>query len=433
MDPAKKKWLRSLIEQISNNYEINQQGNARFLDKNISGRDFIYKLMHLTGLVFGYPAGSVYKEHPLSGEWNETDKAKVFFTESLLACYLHYHKSEIAIPFTADNLSALLTRAVESIATFYSHYKPTKDRPHWIELPRIFRSDSSTMSKVEQIIDYRLKPAGIIDTRYWNTSQYNIFIFLDIIFYREWLINPESMLYQQESIIQCEIIKTIAVSIAYTTNRNQNVERHFFQFFLENTIDKTRLKTFVNNGKRMLPISTITTNPHWPAIINQILFEYSIFTFVLDGTIDEKENDFINQIAAYFNIDSEKKELCLLVVSSFFYSHLREIPYLKSRHKFDIISSNLSKRLSSILLKNRGKISREIQESKELARLLWKAKNTQLTDEEREKVKHQLTDIFLRTVPSLAIFMVPGGTILLPILLKILPEEVLMPSSFRNK
>ncbi|MBP5582665.1 MAG: hypothetical protein J6X43_01765, partial [Bacteroidales bacterium] len=39
----------------------------------------------------------------------------------------------------------------------------------------------------------------------------------------------------------------------------------------------------------------------------------------------------------------------------------------------------------------------------------------------------------LKTIPSLAIFMIPGGSIILPFLLKILPEEILMPSSFINK
>jgi hypothetical protein len=33
-------------------------------------------------------------------------------------------------------------------------------------------------------------------------------------------------------------------------------------------------------------------------------------------------------------------------------------------------------------------------------------------------------------MPSLAIFMLPGGTLLLPIILKVIPD--LMPSSFRD-
>ena len=72
-----------------------------------------------------------------------------------------------------------------------------------------------------------------------------------------------------------------------------------------------------------------------------------------------------------------------------------------------------------------------MEQSKELMELLWKAKNEKLSDEEREMVKSRIIDL-LRTIPSLTIFMIPGGSIVLPILLKILPEEILVPSSFRN-
>ena len=433
MDPARKKWLRNLVEHISNTFAFSLQDNVHLVNLDLESSDFLYKLLHLTGLVLGYPERSVFKPHPQSNEWNDTDKAKIFFTESLIACYLFHHQKEIAIPPTGDNISTLLADAVESIAVFYSQYKPTKARQHLVEIPKIFKSESSTIFKVEQIINHRLKPARIIDTDYWHASQYNIFIFLDIVFFSQWLIDADNILYKQESLIQEEIIKVIAVSIKYTSNKNKNADRNFLKFFLEHAIHRSKLKTLGKPGNKNLTIGTISLGDSWPGIINQVLFEYSIFTFMLDKIIDEKETGYINQIADYLGIDKQQKELCILAVTNFIYNNLKELPYLKSRHKLDIIGSNLSQRLQSIILKNRGKISREIGESKELAELLWKAKNTQLTAEEREKVKHQLTDIFLRSIPSLAIFMIPGGAILLPILLKILPEEILIPSSFRNK
>ena len=55
--------------------------------------------------------------------------------------------------------------------------------------------------------------------------------------------------------------------------------------------------------------------------------------------------------------------------------------------------------------------------------------NEQLSDEEKSKVKSQFFDI-VKSVPSLAIFMLPGGVLLLPFILKIVPD--LLPSSFRD-
>jgi len=71
----------------------------------------------------------------------------------------------------------------------------------------------------------------------------------------------------------------------------------------------------------------------------------------------------------------------------------------------------------------------EIQQSKELMVLLGKSTKRDLTKEEKEQVKMQLTDI-MKSMPSLAIFLIPGGSLLLPIFLKIIPS--LMPSAFRD-
>ena len=51
----------------------------------------------------------------------------------------------------------------------------------------------------------------------------------------------------------------------------------------------------------------------------------------------------------------------------------------------------------------------------------------ELDKEERKKVQGQLLDIF-KSIPSLAIFMLPGGAVLLPIFIKLIPK--LLPSAF---
>jgi hypothetical protein len=53
----------------------------------------------------------------------------------------------------------------------------------------------------------------------------------------------------------------------------------------------------------------------------------------------------------------------------------------------------------------------------------------ELTKEEKELVKTQFKDI-VKSMPSLAIFMLPGGAFLLPLILKIIPD--LVPSAFRD-
>jgi hypothetical protein len=61
--------------------------------------------------------------------------------------------------------------------------------------------------------------------------------------------------------------------------------------------------------------------------------------------------------------------------------------------------------------------------------LLAKSTQRDLSSDEKKKVKKQLLDI-CKSIPSLTIFLLPGGGLLLPILIKFIPQ--LLPSAFNE-
>ncbi len=61
--------------------------------------------------------------------------------------------------------------------------------------------------------------------------------------------------------------------------------------------------------------------------------------------------------------------------------------------------------------------------------LLGQSTYRDLNKAEKKQVKAQLLDI-CKSIPSLAIFMLPGGGVLLPLLIKFIPE--LLPSAFND-
>jgi hypothetical protein len=93
------------------------------------------------------------------------------------------------------------------------------------------------------------------------------------------------------------------------------------------------------------------------------------------------------------------------------------------------VYGSLSKRWVKILGRNKDKLVAELNQSKELVALIRKSTKTELTKEEKEAVKTQFLDI-VKSMPSLAIFMLPGGSVLLPIILRVIPD--MMPSAFRD-
>lgn len=88
--------------------------------------------------------------------------------------------------------------------------------------------------------------------------------------------------------------------------------------------------------------------------------------------------------------------------------------------------------LKETVVRNKNAVWNEVSESEEMLRLMWRfAQGGTLTDEEQKRVREQLLDL-AKVVPALGIFALPGGAMLLPILARALPWD-LLPSSFRKK
>ncbi|WP_093667598.1 LETM1 domain-containing protein [Tenacibaculum sp. MAR_2009_124] len=84
--------------------------------------------------------------------------------------------------------------------------------------------------------------------------------------------------------------------------------------------------------------------------------------------------------------------------------------------------------IKEAIKKNKKRLAQELKESKELVLLVKKSFSTSLTDEEKKKVKEQTLDI-CKAIPAFTVFMLPGGALLLPLLIKLIPD--ILPSAFR--
>lgn len=86
--------------------------------------------------------------------------------------------------------------------------------------------------------------------------------------------------------------------------------------------------------------------------------------------------------------------------------------------------------IRQLLQKNKKRLDQELRQSKEAVRLIKKATHSSLNAEEKEKIKIQLLDI-CKAIPALAVFLLPGGALLLPLLIKLIPD--ILPSAFQDE
>ena len=85
--------------------------------------------------------------------------------------------------------------------------------------------------------------------------------------------------------------------------------------------------------------------------------------------------------------------------------------------------------IKALLHRNKLRLIQELSQSKEAMKLIRKSTHTSLTEDEKEKIKIQLLDI-CKAIPALAVFLLPGGALLLPLLIKLIPD--ILPSAFQD-
>jgi len=128
-------------------------------------------------------------------------------------------------------------------------------------------------------------------------------------------------------------------------------------------------------------------------------------------------------------VDTEQLHRALILIEGFVIENNHKVNFLSEQSSYEQLYSNFSQRWVKILGRNKDKFIEELHESKELIALVNKSLSQELTPHEKEKVKAQFRDL-VKSMPAIAIFMLPGGMLLLPIILKIVPN--LIPSAFKG-
>ncbi|CAN0604660.1 unnamed protein product, partial [Ectocarpus sp. 12 AP-2014] len=160
---------------------------------------------------------------------------------------------------------------------------------------------------------------------------------------------------------------------------------------------------------------------------NRYLLDMACLTVWEDHSLDYTESDFIFGIGKDLGFDNTIISTSITDVTEFFKLNFDTIPYLKEKNLAKQFYDSMGKIVKKLILRNSKRLHKELSQSAELVALLSKSTVRDLSDEEKRKVQNQLLDIF-KSIPSLAIFILPGGAILLPIFIKLIPK--LLPSAF---
>ena len=134
-------------------------------------------------------------------------------------------------------------------------------------------------------------------------------------------------------------------------------------------------------------------------------------------------------IAKHLNLNPSEVEEASLFSRTFILKNRSNLSIINQDKSLSVFYKNIQSKWTRILGRNKEKIVSELKESKEFMDLLSKSTVKDLSNDEKELMKKQFYDI-LKTMPSLAIFLLPGGALLLPMISKLFPE--MLPTSFQE-
>ncbi|MDG2440691.1 MAG: LETM1 domain-containing protein, partial [Crocinitomicaceae bacterium] len=144
---------------------------------------------------------------------------------------------------------------------------------------------------------------------------------------------------------------------------------------------------------------------------------------------DESEREFIDQLRKHIDIPEKELDETIMFIQNFIITNQAESEFLNDAPSYERVYGNFLNRWKKVLTRNKEKLAIELGESKELVALMKKSMIEDLTPEERVKVRAQLKDV-LKSMPAVAIFLIPGGSLLLPMMVKIIPD--ILPSAFKD-
>lgn len=347
----------------------------------------LYQYLRTSGFIYGKIVSDDYqvKDFVLTNQ----EKYKLFYVKAL------YHLDKL---FSADDLF------VHRLIVFYKNTVSEQ----WLKTEN-FEIKPNSLTKIESIIHERIKFYQGFST---NKYLQHIFIFIDILLFYRYLkgekVNIHTVHFLEkfsESIITQKDFKSKPFKI-------QDYLKPFYTFL----IDQNRQNVIEKIDINITPLGQMFFTDL--AVIN-----YYIIHKNFDDTSD------LRVISQNLNISEHDLSLSIYNFSNFVFQHAEDYKIFEKKIFHKALFANTQSQLFLLLNRNKKRLIKEIDNNKKLLNLVTQSTFKNLSSEERKYVKEQLIEI-CKTIPSLAVFALPGGGILLPILLKFLPQ--LLPNSFNE-
>ncbi len=411
LSPGAKGWINKyfdLVEKGVISLSIERPEELRKLH-------FMHLVLGESGITFGYPIDLIFAKELDTNEWTTAEKLKLLLFEAQLFVYLQIHLDE---PFDKEAF-------LNELDDFYQYHNASSIKKLLKLISRPTRD-----GRLEEALRNRVSiESNYIENKWWVNTLSNAFIYLDVILFDDFAHWHRKEAIKNYSSYARNALIALTLS-AYSDGLIEKREKKLFDIYLASANlsekDRDKVKDRFRQGASLNDFS-LYLQEHW--LLKRFLFDLSALNVFSHEEVVDLETKFLEQLAAHLEITEEEIDESLGMIENFILKAQDRAEFLKNNSSYEKVYHSLSDRWTKVLARNKDRIAEELKESKELVALINKSRKENLTAAEKEAVKRQFKDI-AKSVPALAIFMIPGGAFLLPIVLKVIPD--LVPSAFRE-
>ena len=370
----------------------------------ITESDSFYDTLRKTGFIYGHIISLDTKSAiPIKG-WFKEEVSKVALFNSLLGVYV----------LTKQRLN--WNEFIVETVSFYNEMHPEE----FNLLKKILPKNSPSLT-LEKFIDERVQTNENIISKNFSHLVTNALLFIDVLAFRQYLIHgtiPEKYLKKIEE----TIVNIVTLALKIKTNKSQ-----YDDLLIKLFEASIRYSKFSKNAN--LSLETLQLNYFTNELEKKYLIDIAGMALWNDGILENNEAYFLYQLAETLSVSDEFVKQSINDTNNFISKHKKEIPYFNYSNPVKHFYDQTTQSVVTLIARNRTRLVKEIVQSKELMILLAYSTSRDLDEKEKKKIKKQLLDI-CKTIPSLTIFLLPGGSLLLPILIKFIPT--LLPSAFNE-
>ena len=383
-----------------------------FKFKSDSFGEMIHYVFNKTGILYGSALSNLYTSHKFVSHLTKEEKLKLLLFENL---FFVYQCSNVKDQIDYNDFLNVLEQ-------FYNKFE--KKISLWD-----FDSDKETSLKIEKILSERVKiKSNITRGNYWLNQSTNGLVFVDVLLFSDYLKNQEIDPVKHYDNFVFNLLYFLTKA-AYSDGKIEEKEKRLLGYLLSSSHLKEDLKQKLANwisAPNALEEEVLFKGSQ---LEYKLVFELCVFVACGTHTVHPNEERNLKNIGKALDLTNIEIDEAFLVGRTFVFKNKGSLAILNEDKSSGVLLKAIQKKWLLILGRNKEKIFSEIKESKELMDLIGKSAIRDLSTEEKDQFKTQFYDI-LKSVPSLAIFLLPGGAILLPIVIKLFPD--LLPSAFKE-